>query len=180
MTGLETPRLILRPPLTSDTLAFFGFLGDADAMQFTQHHPTMRGCRRRLAAFEWQRRRIGYAPWAVVRKQDREVIGWGGVYVDPFDRRWGPELGYAFHPATWGRGYATELALTCLAWAEQTLALPEIVAFAHPDNVASRRVLEKTGFREVRFMPEMTRVLYARQARSPPRRLISPLFVRCL
>ena len=167
MISLETPRLILRPPLTSDTADFYAFLGDADAMRFTQHHPTFRGCRRRLAAFEWERRRLGDAPLAVLRKQDRQIVGWGGIYLDPFDREWGPELGYAFHPATWGQGYATEMARESLTWADRTLASPEIVAFAHPDNVASRRVLEKTGFEEVRFVSEMTRMVYSRQRHAP-------------
>lgn len=59
-------------------------------------------------------------------------------------------------------GYATELAHACLAWADQVLGLPEVRAFAHPGNAASRRVLEKAGFAAVRPVPEMERILYSR------------------
>lgn len=93
------------------------------------------------------------------------MAGWGGVYLDPFNPRWGPELGYSFHPATWGQGLATELALTCLGWADNVLGLPEVSAFAHPDNAASRRVLDKVGFVTVRPVPEMDRILYRRISR---------------
>lgn len=166
MTGLDTPRLLLRPLRLSDTEAFFAFGGDPDAMRYTHCHTSVHECRRRLAAFEWQRRKQGYAPWVVIAKADDRVVGWGGVYLDPFDRNWGPELGYSFHPAVWGQGLATELALACLGWADNVLGLPAVSAFAHPDNAASRRVLEKVGFVPVRPVPEMDRILYRRT--SPP------------
>ena len=164
----ETRRLLLHPPRLSDAGAFYAFLGDADAMRFTHHHASPRECRRRLAGFEWQRRRTGYAAWAVVAKADARLVGWGGVYEDPFDPGWGAELGYAFHPAVWGRGYATELALACLAWADEALGLPEVRAFAHPDNAASRRVLAKAGFEPVRWVPEMNRLLHVRRRHGIP------------
>ena len=159
---LETARLLLRPMRTADTEAFFAFGGNPDAMRYTHCHTSLRECRRRLAAFEWQRRKRGYAPWAVIAKVDGRLVGWGGVYVDPFDPRWGPELGYSFHPAAWGQGLAAELAHACLEWADQVLGLPEVLAFAHPDNAASRRVLDKVGFVPVRAVPEMDRILYKR------------------
>ena len=163
---LETPRLLLRPMRPSDADAFFAFGGDPDAMRYTHCHTSLRECRRRLAAFEWQRRKRGYAPWAVIAKTDGQLVGWGGVYLDPFDPGWGPELGYSFHPGAWGQGFATELARACLEWADQVLGLPAVSAFAHPDNTASRRVLDKVGFVPVRAVPEMDRVLY-RRTRQP-------------
>ena len=131
-------------------------------MRFTHHHASVRECRRRLAAFEWRRRREGYAPWAAITKADGRLVGWGGLCEDPFTPGWGVELAYAFHPGVWGMGYATELARACLAWADSELTPPEIRAFAHPDNAASRRVLAKTGFEPVRFVPELARLLHVR------------------
>jgi RimJ/RimL family protein N-acetyltransferase len=81
----------------------------------------------------------------------------------PFDPDWGVEVGYHFHPAAWGRGYATELAAACMSIADNVLQLPEVNAFARPENVASRRVLEKVGFELVRLVPEMERFLYRRR-----------------
>lgn len=162
MPVLETPRLLLRPPRSSDMDALYAFLGNPVAMRFTHHHGSLRECRRRLAAFEWQRRRTGYAAWAVVTRADQTVVGWGGLYDDPFDTGWGAELGYAFHPAVWGQGYATELAHACLDWADRALTLPGVCAFTHPDNAASARVLHKAGFRPVRLIAGMNRILHRR------------------
>jgi RimJ/RimL family protein N-acetyltransferase len=111
---------------------------------------------------EWRRRRDGCAPWTVVSKTDNRIIGWGGLYLDPFDPAWGVEVGYFFHPEAWGHGYATELVAACTDIADRVLQLPEVAAFAHPDNVGSQRVLKKAGFARVRFIPRMQRWLFRR------------------
>lgn len=60
------------------------------------------------------------------------------------------ELGYWLTPRTWGRGYATEAGRAVTEMATHALPLRRIEASHHLDNPASRRVLEKLGFREVR------------------------------
>jgi RimJ/RimL family protein N-acetyltransferase len=59
-------------------------------------------------------------------------------------------------------GYATELVAASLDLADRVLKIRDVRAFARPENVASRRVLEKAGFEIVRFVPEMERWLYRR------------------
>jgi [ribosomal protein S5]-alanine N-acetyltransferase len=159
---LETERLVLRHAQGTDVPTLFTFLGDAKAMQHTHVDGSLRACRKRVMVHEWFRRRDGYAPWVVLRKSDGRTIGWGGLYNDPFDRGWGCEIGYFFHPDTWGQGYASELMGAALAVADNDLKLPEVRAFAHPDNAASQRVLQKAGFAKVRFIPAMDRFLFSR------------------
>jgi ribosomal-protein-alanine N-acetyltransferase len=163
--NVETPRLLLRRPTRADVPALFAFLGDPDAMRHTHHDGSLRECRRRVLVHEWFRRRDGYAPWTILAKDDGRIIGWGGLYKDPFDPGWGVEVGYYFHPCAWGKGYAGELVEACLDLADRVLALPEVRAFARPDNAASRRVLERAGFEVVRFIPAMERFLYRRGRR---------------
>jgi [ribosomal protein S5]-alanine N-acetyltransferase len=131
-------------------------------MRHTHADTSLRACRRRIAVHERRRRHDGYAPWTVVTKVDGRIIGWGGLYNDPFDPGWGVEIGYFFHPAAWGKGYASELVAACTEVADHTLSLPEVRAFAHPENTPSQRVLEKAGFKVDRFVPEMNRFLYSR------------------
>jgi ribosomal-protein-alanine N-acetyltransferase len=157
---IETARLLLRPPRLTDAPSLFGFLGDATAMQYTTTQASLRDCRRYLAAHERQRRRAGCAPWVVIEKAVGTAIGFGGLYEDPFDPSWGVEVGYFFSPAVWGKGYATELTLFCVALARQQTRWPILHAFAHPQNTASQRVLSKSGFQQNRFVPEMKRFLY--------------------
>lgn len=58
----------------------------------------------------------------------------------------GPMLGYLLAPATWGRGYATEIAAALLAEAWARHDWPWIRATVFEDNPASMRVVDKLGF----------------------------------
>lgn len=167
--GIETLRLLLRPPRLADVPALFEFLGDAEAMRHTRVHASLRACRRHVAVHERRRRRDGCAPWTITTKADGRVVGWGGLYDDPFHPGWGVEVGYFLRPSAWGRGYASETVAAALAVADRALRLARVRAFAHPGNAGSRRVLEKAGFGVVRFVPELERLLYerARPARDP-------------
>ena len=159
---IETARLSMRRPSLSDVPTLFRFLGDPRAMRLTHVDASLRACRRRIAVHEWMRRRDGYAPWTVVRREDGRIIGWGGLYNDPFDPGWGVEVGYFLDPIAWRQGYATELVEACVDLADHVLHLDAVNAFAHAGNAGSRRVLQKTGFQQVRFVPELYRLLYRR------------------
>src|ERR1700676_1376056 len=98
---LETARLVLRRPTLADVPALFEFLGNAEAMRHTQDDASLRAGRRRIAVQERRRRRDGCAPWTVLTKAEGRIIGWGGLYDDPFDPGWGVEVGYFFRPAAW-------------------------------------------------------------------------------
>ncbi|MEM1313253.1 MAG: GNAT family N-acetyltransferase [Pseudomonadota bacterium] len=152
----------MRPPRRGDLAALHAILGDAEAMALTHAEPDARATRRRVLVHERMRRRDGCAPWVAERRGDRAVIGWGGLYVDPFEPGWGVEVGFFFHRAAWGRGYASELTAAALEAADGPLALAEVGAMAHPENAGSRRVLEKAGFEAVRLLPERPRILYRR------------------
>jgi RimJ/RimL family protein N-acetyltransferase len=55
------------------------------------------------------------------------------------------EVGYAFYPAFWGRGLATEVATACLELGRRELHLTTIVAVTSPENRSSQHVLRKVG-----------------------------------
>jgi len=63
------------------------------------------------------------------------------------------ELGYWLTPDAWGHGYATEAARIVIEQARHALGVKRIEAHHHLDNAASRKVLTKLGFREVRREP---------------------------
>lgn len=160
--GDATERLVLRVPRLADAGELMRFFGDSEAMRYTIQFASLRGCRRHIAAHACQRRTKGYGPWTILEKASGQIVGFGGLCHDPFDPGWGIEVAYHFSPAVWGRGYATELTSHCLRVAAEQLRMGEVSAFAHPDNTASRRVLEKAGFEQQRFVPEMNRYIYVR------------------
>jgi [ribosomal protein S5]-alanine N-acetyltransferase len=75
------------------------------------------------------------------------------------------EVGYAVAADVWGRGFATEMAAGLAAHAEAN-GLRDLVAYTEPSNAASRRVMEKVGFRYERDVDHHGRaqVLYRRRA----------------
>lgn len=59
------------------------------------------------------------------------------------------ELGYRLRTATWGKGYATELARALIARAFSELQLPSVVAATSIENIGSWKVMEKVGMQRV-------------------------------
>jgi RimJ/RimL family protein N-acetyltransferase len=57
------------------------------------------------------------------------------------------DVGFAFLPEAWGKGYARESAAAVLAHARDVLGLRRVPAIPSPDNQASIRVLERVGMR---------------------------------
>jgi [ribosomal protein S5]-alanine N-acetyltransferase len=55
------------------------------------------------------------------------------------------EVGYGFMPEYWGHGLATEIAQACILIGFDQLRLPSLVAITTPANLASQRVMQKSG-----------------------------------
>jgi RimJ/RimL family protein N-acetyltransferase len=159
----ETTRLRLRHSTLADAPQLLEIFSDVEAQRYTLHFGTLGECRRHIAAHDRHRRRVGCGPWTVTEKNSGHVIGWGGLYEDPLDRRWGIEVAYSFARSAWGKGYAGELVGHCLEVARGELGLAEIVAFSHQGNAGSRRVLERAGFVLDRYLPDMDRNFYRRK-----------------
>ncbi|HYO92260.1 MAG TPA: GNAT family N-acetyltransferase [Pyrinomonadaceae bacterium] len=87
----------------------------------------------------WERH--GYGRWAVVHQATDKLIGYGGLRC--FDGT--PELVYLLARPYWGSGLATEIARGCLEYGFMRHKFERIIALTRPDNLASRRVMEKTG-----------------------------------
>jgi RimJ/RimL family protein N-acetyltransferase len=92
----------------------------------------------------WQERSFG--PWLFFEIATGMFVGRGGLRASTIAGSECVEVLYALRPDAWGRGYATEMACIAVDSARQ-LRLTEVVGLVAVRNVASRRVLEKTGMR---------------------------------
>jgi RimJ/RimL family protein N-acetyltransferase len=90
--------------------------------------------------------RYGFGMWLVRDRATGEMVGRGGLQWTYVASMHEVEAGWAIVPERWGEGLATEIAHAEVGVAFGPLELHEIVAFALPENTASRRVMEKTGF----------------------------------
>lgn len=85
----------------------------------------------------------GFGLYLVQVKETRESIGMCGLIKR--DQLKDVDIGYAFLPRYWSKGYAIESALAVKEHARAEIGLKRIVAIVDPRNGGSIRVLEKLG-----------------------------------
>jgi RimJ/RimL family protein N-acetyltransferase len=150
---LETERLVLRR-LTSDDAAFIfkllnepsflRYIGDkgvrthADAVGYIKNGP--------VASYE----RFGFGLYLVELRETDVPIGICGLLKR--ETLTHVDVGFAFLPAFWSKGYAFEAASAVMQYGRNVLGMGRIVAITAPENESSIRLLEKMGFRFERPM----------------------------
>ena len=97
---LRAQQLLLRPFQKADVEPLFNIQRDHEAMQFTFNVQHIEESESYLTTHAEQKDIIGFAPWTVCLKEDKTVIGWGGLMEDPFDPGYGPEVAYFFNEVT--------------------------------------------------------------------------------
>jgi [ribosomal protein S5]-alanine N-acetyltransferase len=110
--------------------------------------------------------RHGFGLWLLRDCATGEMVGRGGLQHTFVAGMQEIEVAWSIVPERWGQGLATELALASARAGFDDLHLPELVAFTLPDNLASRRVMEKAGFTyrcEIEHVG-LRHVLYGRRA----------------
>ena len=144
---LETERLVLRDWRDSDAEDFHRLHSDLKVMETLGPVREMSYTTDLIVDLrERSRRNGGFTYWAVELREDGRVIGFCGL-----DRgHEGPivgelEIGWRLASDCWGRGYATEGALACLAWANANLPGERCVAITAAINTRSRRLMERIG-----------------------------------
>ena len=89
-------------------------------------------------------KRAGFGLYMVELREGGEPIGICGLIKR--DALEDVDLGFAFLPRFWRKGYAFESATAVMSYGRKVLGLRRIVAILSPDNYRSSRLLEKLGF----------------------------------
>ena len=146
MNILETERLSLREFTADDSAfvfelvnepSFIQNIGDrgvrtlSDAVRYIEAGP--------ISSYA----RNGFGLYVVALKESGESIGMCGLIKrDALDN---VDIGYAYLPRFWSKGYAVEAALAVKEQGRK-LELTRLVGVTDPANTGSVRVLEKIGF----------------------------------
>ena len=153
MNVLETDRLILRWLSTDDAEfilellnepSFLRFIGDKgvrtldDARNYILNGPVD------------MYNRLGFGLYLTVLKEGGVPIGICGLIKR--DALEDVDIGFAFLPRFWARGYAYESASAVMTYGKVVLGLKCIVAITSPDNHASAKLLEKLGLQFERMV----------------------------
>jgi len=145
---LETDRLLLREFVEDDAESFFKLNNYPEVVRFVPDKPLLNVEQARQTLIDHpiaDYRRYGFGRGACILKSTGEQIGFAGLkYLDELGE---VDVAYRLLPAHWGQGLATEVALASVRYGFAALGLKRIIGLVMPKNIASVRVLEKTGLR---------------------------------
>lgn len=147
-TILETPRLVLREFTHGDGAFLLRLLNEPSWLRFIGDRGvrTLEDARRYVDdGPRASQAKNGFALWCVVPKETGQAVGMCGLVRR--DALPGPDVGFAFLPESWGKGYAVESAAAVLDHARDVLGMVRVLAITNPDNEPSIRVLERIGMR---------------------------------
>ena len=140
-------RVRLEPPRLEYAPAYIRWFADRVVTRYlVVRHPT--SLKRQEEWIERMARSADDVLWAMVRAADGGLIGNLGLHRIGWRNRHA-ELGYVIgEPDQWGKGYATEAVKLATAYAFLELGLQKTFATVVVGNEASRRALERNGYRQ--------------------------------
>jgi RimJ/RimL family protein N-acetyltransferase len=153
---LDTERLTLRGHRLDDFAACAAMWGDPVVCRnlgrksFTEEESWTR-----LLRYVGHWALLGFGYWVVEEKATGTFVGEVG-FAD-FKREMEspvkqlPEIGWVLAARAHGQGYATEAARAALQWGDQNFSPAQTTCIISPENLASIRVAEKCGYRNLQL-----------------------------
>jgi RimJ/RimL family protein N-acetyltransferase len=139
---IETDRLILRPFREDDLDAYTEMLRSSE-VRASFHLPDDVGRKQAWSAMaawlgQWELR--GTGQWAVEDHATGAFLGRAGMHL-PERADWpGIEIGWALHPRSWGKGYATEAGAASVEYAFAHHDVDALYSVILPENKRSQAV----------------------------------------
>ena len=143
---LETARMVGDPIGPQHREGLLAILGDprVGATLGGVATPAMVDAHIAGTAAHWEQHGFGW--YAFTDRGTGALVARGGPHFAHVAGREEVEIGWTVAADRWGEGLATELGAASVDVAFGPLGLVDVVSFTLPDNVASRRVMEKLGF----------------------------------
>jgi RimJ/RimL family protein N-acetyltransferase len=143
--NIETPRLQLRQFTADDAEELYYIYSHPGLFKYMSNEKPLLLEQTRAAiqlmTENWEKYNFGV--WAIIHKEDQRLIGHCGLKF--LENTTEVQVGYLLLQSYWGQGLGTEAAWAALKYGFEVIRLPRIVAIAKPENIASRRVMEKMG-----------------------------------
>jgi RimJ/RimL family protein N-acetyltransferase len=150
---IRTERLCLRRWRPEDLAPFAELNADPVVMEFFPSSLSAAESDGFAARVDAEFDERGYGLFAVEVVGTRGFVGFVGLHAftleesAPLPFAPGVEVGWRLHRNAWGRGYASEAAVACLAFGFEEIGLDEIVSFTSVINERSQQVMRKIGMR---------------------------------
>ena len=133
---IKTKRLKIYPAAQEQMEAFIAAETDAEFKK--AYSEMLEGCLRHPDQWQW------YAMWMIELPDGTHI---GDLCFKGLEANGMVEIGYGILEEYQGQGYAAEAVDAAVCWAMQQPDVTRVEAETELDNRASRRVLEKCGFR---------------------------------
>jgi len=143
---LTTQRTYLRAFNLLDLDLLYNLHKNPDVMHYFASGPrTKLQTLNNLKYFIAHQTKYNFSEWAVFEKDSHKFIGRAGPLL--WEESKEIEIGYVLNKNFWGLGFATELAKSLISYIFSNLNFKHIIAVTAANNLASRRVLEKSGLK---------------------------------
>ena len=166
--SIQTPHMTLCPLRSEDAIVLHRIYQSEGVLRYFPNPapPALEKVQRFIAGQQAHWEKYGYGNWGIMPAGEKEIIGWAGLqYLPELNET---EVGFLLDRPFWGKGYATEAALASLKYGFGNFSLDHIIALVHPDNLASRRVIEKSGMVYVETLSLWGMELMRHTTRSTP------------
>ena len=142
---LETERLYLRRMTHTDFPLLCKYLQDEEVMYAWEHAFSDLEVREQIERQIQRYKEYGFGIWAVILKENEELIGQCGLSMQPCYDKDILEIGYIFRKKYWHKGYASEASIACREYAFNELNMTEVFSIIRDTNVASQNVAKRNG-----------------------------------
>jgi ribosomal-protein-alanine N-acetyltransferase len=144
---IETPRLLLRQLVPNDAEDLYRIYSHPDSFKYMSNEKPLlwEQTTALIDSFTEHWKKHNFGVWAVVSKNNQKLIGHCGLKF--LENTTEIQIGYLLLKSYWGIGLGTEAASAAMKYGFEVAQLDRIVAIAKPENIASRRVMEKIGMK---------------------------------
>lgn len=147
LEGQESERLLFRKLIHSDFDSWLPFHENPLSNQFWEGLPKdpVIACEKWFAkAFHRYENQLGGMN-VLINKKTNEFVGQCGLLIQTVDEIKELEIGYSILPNHWQKGYATEAARKCKAYAKKNNFAESLISIIHIDNIPSQKVAINNG-----------------------------------
>lgn len=144
---LTTKRLVIRSMTSDDLPALFSLWSDPIVMRFSVLGPLSIDQVTNLLkeCILPHQEEHGFSLCVVEESDSGQMIGCAGLLHQNIDGQILVELGYRFHTAFWGKGFATEAGTALARYAFDVLGLDQMISVIDPGNINSINVAWRLG-----------------------------------
>ncbi len=143
---MKSDRLVFRHYATADFNDYFQLVSNAEVMKMITGRPLLEKETRerfdKMMKVNIENPEIGH--FKVTLKSDGSFVGHSKLVMTNTNEA---EIGYVLLPQHWGKGFGNEIAQTLVSLGKQATAIHNLIAIIDPENTASKRILEKQGFK---------------------------------